>query len=786
MGVMISVLSLGMVQPAAADPVAEQDPETGVVAEAEETTLPEESDLPEAIAEPAAMTEPAVMALPEETTIPEAEALPEETNVPEETAQSTEMTESEAAAPSEEVSQQEEAWTEETALPEEILPVEEEELFLMTASGSNTTDVSQAENAPYITIDGINYYAAASGTDGAGGSWSWDGVETLRFNNFTTKNPVKLFGPTKLIIQGNNTVHTIWTTPIRDGEKTIWGDLTITGSGVLHTNGVDLDGNHKGVYCAGFLNIYDTTLDIRGGQEVLVGDTGISIQNAKVDVRVPSVGPGGYGIISDGPVSVKNSDVSVEITNAVTGYVIRGSDIQLSGCGIEEKDLTICEDSQKKKLVGYKAVSAKDVSKWNFDEYPLKITIVRNMPVPTPAITPKPTPTVTPKPTPKPTVTPKPTTAPAPKPTTTPTPKPTPKPSKQNPAESDSSGKSGSDSGQKTKTPQIAYRTHVQSFGWQKYVKDGTMSGTEGQSKRLEGINIKLSNLPYSGGVEYRTHVQKYGWQSWKANGQMAGTSGESKRLEAIQIRLTGEIAKHYDVYYQTHIQTFGWSGWASNGEMCGSAGYAKRLEGICIRLVEKGKTAPGSTANCFYMKPGSSEPVAKKSGARIGYNTHVQTYGWQNYSYDGGMAGTQGEAKRLEGIHINLIDRPYDSKTKKYYTGSIVYRTHVQTYGWQPWKKNGQMSGTSGEAKRLEGIQIYLTGEMAKHYDIYYCVHAQTYGWLDWAKNGQMAGTSGLAKRLEGIKIKLVPKGGKAPGSTKRPNVVGGGGKLPDNPYRE
>ena len=92
----------------------------------------------------------------------------------------------------------------------------------------------------------------------------------------------------------------------------------------------------------------------------------------------------------------------------------------------------------------------------------------------------------------------------------------------------------------------------------------------------------------------------------------------------------------------------------------------------------------------------------------------------------------------------------------------------------------------SEGLSKRLEGIQIRLTGELAEHYDIYYRVHAQTYGWLGWAKNGEMAGTSGLAKRLEGINIKLVPKGGKAPGSTARPNVVGGGGKLPDNPYKE
>lgn len=62
----------------------------------------------------------------------------------------------------------------------------------------------------------------------------------------------------------------------------------------------------------------------------------------------------------------------------------------------------------------------------------------------------------------------------------------------------------------------------------------------------------------------------------------------------------------------------------------------------------------------------------------------------------------------------------------------------------------NGTTSGTSGLGKRLEAIQIELTGQAAQQYDIYYRVHVQSYGWLDWAKNGQMSGTSGLAKRLE------------------------------------
>ena len=120
-------------------------------------------------------------------------------------------------------------------------------------------------------------------------------------------------------------------------------------------------------------------------------------------------------------------------------------------------------------------------------------------------------------------------------------------------------------------------------------------------------------------------------------------------------------------------------------------------------------------------------------------------------------MAGTSGEAKRLEAIQIKLKNQDY--------TGNIEYKTHIQSYGWETaWKKNDEMSGTSGEAKRLEAIQIRLTGEMKDHYDVYYRVHAQSYGWLAWAKNGESAGTAGYAKRLEGIEIVLVEKGGTPP----------------------
>ena len=162
------------------------------------------------------------------------------------------------------------------------------------------------------------------------------------------------------------------------------------------------------------------------------------------------------------------------------------------------------------------------------------------------------------------------------------------------------------------KKPAVSYRTHVQTYGWQGWKKNGAMSGTQGQSKRMEGINIKLSNLPYSGGITYRTHVQTYGWQGWKSNGAMAGTQGQYKRLEAIEIRLTGEMAKYYDVYYRVHAQHFGWMGWAKNGEKSGTAGYSYRLEGIQIVLVNKGGSKP--SANLGGQRQWTSTKFSQKT----------------------------------------------------------------------------------------------------------------------------------------------------------------------------
>ena len=317
----------------------------------------------------------------------------------------------------------------------------------------------------------------------------------------------------------------------------------------------------------------------------------------------------------------------------------------------------------------------------------------------------------------------------------------------------------------------VSYSTHIQSYGWNKSAaKNGAVAGTTGKAKRLEAIKISVEGNEDLG-IQYTTHCQGYGWLNWSSNGEISGRTGEAKRLEAIKIQLTGADRDKYDVYYRVHAQGYGWMNWAKNGEAAGTAGLAKRLEAIQVVVVKKGESVPdkfeGVTASekKAYMASAAATAATVEGSdrAHVQYRSHLQTYGWQNWKNDGDISGTTGKAKRLESLKLELKNKDY--------TGGICYNAHVQTIGWQAdpnksatWKKDGEFCGTTGNAKRLEAIQIELYGEMAEHYDIYYRVHSQTYGWMKWAKNGEMAGTTGQHKRIEGIQVVLVKKGEQAP----------------------
>ena len=146
----------------------------------------------------------------------------------------------------------------------------------------------------------------------------------------------------------------------------------------------------------------------------------------------------------------------------------------------------------------------------------------------------------------------------------------------------------------------LSYISCVQNIGWQGYVFDGEISGTEKQGLRIEGVQINVSNEKYEGSIEYQTHIQDIGWQDWVRDGNTSGKA--NKRVEALKIRLTGELSEHYDVYYRTHVQNIGWLGWAKNGEEAGSQGYGYRMEAYQVMLVEKGEEGPVSNIEAFKM----------------------------------------------------------------------------------------------------------------------------------------------------------------------------------------
>ncbi len=220
------------------------------------------------------------------------------------------------------------------------------------------------------------------------------------------------------------------------------------------------------------------------------------------------------------------------------------------------------------------------------------------------------------------------------------------------------------DAEQQSDPENISYTVHAQTYGWMETVKNGALSGTVGEAKRLESIKISAAGT-VQGSVSYRAYVEGKGWTDWQQDGAEAGTTGEARRLEAFQVKLTGELAEKYDVYYSSHAQTYGWLDWAKNGETSGTIGFDKRLECIKVVLVEKNGAAPGEIKE------------AKNVQDVLEYTAHVQTYGWMNPVQNGAMIGTVGKAKRIEALQISL---------KSELEGTVQFRGYVQGKGWTDW----------------------------------------------------------------------------------------------------
>ncbi len=330
----------------------------------------------------------------------------------------------------------------------------------------------------------------------------------------------------------------------------------------------------------------------------------------------------------------------------------------------------------------------------------------------------------------------------------------------------------------------------------------------------IRKLEVRVANA--QGNVELRTRAGEEEWpEEWPEAQKSQDESQEGEQSEPaqakeafadLQLRVNDDLAKTHDVWYRVHVGD-AWLGWVKNGEAAAPNNKEALVNNMQVLLLTKDeskefvatefgtKEAPADDQNQTNETPQDEvdeKPVqvmsassdeqkttedtkdnktAKKEAddksdqlkiesvsiPQVSYRVHAQDYGWLKWVSNGELGGTTGKGKRLEGINIKL---PAGTN------GGIAYTVHAQDYGWMREVSNGAVGGTVGKGKRLEGIKIRLTGEVAKKFDVCYRVHAQDYGWLKWVRNGQLGGTTGKGKRLEAIQIILVPKGGETPTS--------------------
>jgi hypothetical protein len=161
---------------------------------------------------------------------------------------------------------------------------------------------------------------------------------------------------------------------------------------------------------------------------------------------------------------------------------------------------------------------------------------------------------------------------------------------------------------------------------------------------------------------------------------------------------------------------------------------------------IRKGKTLSDKTL----INPADYCGIPNKKGTynsndyqlkvdEIKYKVHIQNIGWQEQKENGQLAGTEGEALRLEAIII-------------YSTVPLQYRVHLQEIGWTDWCPQDCMAGTVGEGKRLEAIEIIAQKEIQA------TAHIQDIGWQETKIGTQIKiGTEGRALRLEALKLEFV-----------------------------
>lgn len=167
------------------------------------------------------------------------------------------------------------------------------------------------------------------------------------------------------------------------------------------------------------------------------------------------------------------------------------------------------------------------------------------------------------------------------------------------------------------------------------------------------------------------------------------------------------------------------------------SVAYAGPADDIANGTVGMPNTGSSTSAEQFNQGTGQQD---ENTALHVGVN--------YLYNAEGDISAFAMDLKNFEGI------------------GGVSYRAYTNTGGYLWWYHDGIQTGVVGSGSWVEAIQIQLSGQAEKMYDVYYSVTSSGQGKMGYAKNGEVAGTVDIGEKILSIEVVLVPKGTAGPQS--------------------